>query len=453
MNLAIRARLTLWYVAVLALTLLLFAAGVMAFVAREERITVDKALRDRASELATAFAAEAREETGEKAAQEAVTTLARSDGALFVYARPLRVIARAPASAEEIPMLRPAIAAAFSGRTQFISAGNAFRCIVAPLDRHYVLVATQSLAAQRTATDELRRALLVSVPLMLLLAALGGYLLARRSLAPVARMTDDASRIEAQNLSDRVTIDGNDELGRLGAVLNALLARLERSFAQQRQLVDDTSHELRTPIAVIRSEADVALSRERTAAEYRDALDIIRSESVHLTRLIEEMLLMARADARQLPVEPVEFALRDVVEDAARAMRTLAAVKGVALNAAAGSAMPMRGDPELVRRMLVDLLDNAVKFTPAGGAVSIAARADGARYIIDVRDSGSGIPPAAQPHVFDRFYRADRARTSGSGSGLGLAIAKSIAALHGGDVRLVHSDANGSLFEVSLSNR
>jgi heavy metal sensor kinase len=303
---------------------------------------------------------------------------------------------------------------------------------------------------QRNALDELRRALLVSVPAALLLAALGGTVLARRSLAPVTRMTDDASRIEAQRLSDRITITSDDEIGRLGAVLNALLARLERSFAQQRQLVADTSHELRTPVSVIRSEADVTLSRERTADEYREALDVIRSESVHLTRLIEDVLLMARADAQQLPLQPVDFELRDVVEDAARSMRTLAAAKGVALTAATDGAMPMRGDPELLRRMLVNLLDNGVKFTPPGGRVEITLREDGGRVIIAIRDSGTGIPAAAQPYVFDRFYRADPARTAGTGSGLGLAIAKSIAEMHGGDIRLVHSDASGSLFEITV---
>jgi two-component system sensor histidine kinase MprB len=193
MNLPIRARLTLWYVAILALTLLLFAAGVMAFVRREQRVAVDRALRERTAEFATVFAAEWAEEPGDKAVQEAVATLARSDGALFVYARPKRLIARAPRGAVEIPIgaLPPEV-------TLFTAAG--FRCIVAPLDAAHVLVATQNLAPQRAAFAELRRALLVFVPAALLLAALGGSLLARRSLAPVTRMTDDASRIEALRL-------------------------------------------------------------------------------------------------------------------------------------------------------------------------------------------------------------------------------------------------------------
>ena len=433
MNLPIRARLTLWSVAMLALTLLLFAAGVLAFVRREQRVAVDRALRERAAEFATAFAAEWAEEPGDKAAQEAANTLARSDGALFVYALPKRLIARAPRDAVEVRT-----GALPRDVALFTAAG--FRCIEAPLDAQHVLVATQSLAAQRAAFAELRRALLLSVPAALLVAALGGYLLARRGLAPVARMTADASRIEAQRLSDRITISSDDEIGRLGAVLNALLARLERSFAQQRQLVADTSHELRTPVAVIRTEADVALSRDRPAAEYRDALQIIQSESEHLTRLIEDVLLTAHTEARA-----VDFSLREVVDDAARAIRTLAAAKGVALTAATNGAMPMRGDPELIRRMLLNLLDNALKFTPSGGGVEIATRMENGRYVVAVRDTGSGIPAEAQPHVFDRFYRADRART-GAGAGLGLAIAKSIAELHGGDIRLVNSDEAGSLF-------
>src|SRR5438128_468832 len=229
--------------------------------------------------------------------------------------------------------------------------------------------------ARRAALRRLRTGMAIAIPAALIVAALVGYLLALRSLAPVARMTEDASRIEAENLSHRIAVaHPSDELGRLGTVLNALLERLERSFQQQKQLLADTSHELRTPITIVRSEAEVTLSRERSAEEYRQALEIIHSEATHLTHLIDSVLLLARADARENRVARERFSLNEVIERSAQAVRTLAATRGVDLSCGTNGAMPMRGDAELIRRMMLNLLDNAIKFTNAGGRVRLDAR-------------------------------------------------------------------------------
>src|SRR3989442_6589841 len=171
--------------------------------------------------------------------------------------------------------------------------------------------------------------MVIAIPVALIVAALVGYLLAVRSLAPVARMTEDASRIEAEDLSHRIAVSHpSDELGRLGTVLNALLERLERSFQQQKQLMADTSHELRTPITIVRSEAEVTLSREQRAEEHRQALEISHSEATHLNPLIDSGLLLARADARENRVARERFSLNEVVEESVQAVRTLAATRG-----------------------------------------------------------------------------------------------------------------------------
>jgi two-component system, OmpR family, sensor kinase len=459
MTLPIRVRLTLWYVFMLAFTLLLFAAGLYAFVAREERQSIDETLHERAVSFARAYAGEAAEVPGATAAAEVSHDFARGEGDVFVYQSDGGLIARSddaenPAS---IPPVRAAFARARAGRPQLITVDRNTRCIVAPLGEHYVVVITQSLAREAEALSRLRQAIAIAIPAALVVAAAIGYLLALRSLAPVSRMTDVASRIEAENLSQRVDFaHPSDELGRLGTVLNALFERLERSFEQQKRLLADTSHELRTPVTIIRSEAEVTLSRERSDTEYRGALEIIRSEAAHLTSLIDSVLLLARADARQNRIANDAFSLNEVTEQSVHALRTVAERRGVTLSCGTNGPMPLRGDAELIRRMLLNLLDNAIKFTNRGGKVRLDVMRDGDAYLIRVSDTGHGIPPEAQANIFDRFYRADRTRThdadgtAASGAGLGLSIARWIAEVHGGEVRLRQSSPAGSIFEATV---
>jgi signal transduction histidine kinase len=303
----------------------------------------------------------------------------------------------------------------------------------------------------------IRNAFTIVIPAALAIAALGGYFLAMRSLAPVAQMTEAASRIEAENLSDRIAVGNpSDELGRLATVLNALLERLDRSFQQQKQLLADTSHELRTPVTIIRSEAEVTLSRQRDPEEYRKALEVIRSESAHLTSLIEGVLLIARAEAQQdaIATEPVQ--LEKVIDETVQALQRVAERRQIELTCATDGPMPMRGSAELLRRMLLNLLDNSMKFTNAGGRVRVESHRNGSNYIITVTDTGQGIPIDVQDKVFDRFFRADAVRgragnrDTASGAGLGLPIARWIARAHGGDLRLVRSSPAGSVFEGVL---
>jgi two-component system, OmpR family, sensor kinase len=459
MTLPIRVRLTLWYVFMLALTLLLFAAGLYAFVAREERQSIDATLRERAVTFTRGYDSEANEGPSEKAAAEAARDFARGEGDAFAYDRNGRLIARSDAAGNpgSTPIVLAAFAEARAGRSRMVTVDRDTRCIVAPLGQDYVVVITQSLAREAAALSRLRQAMAIAIPAALVVAAAIGYLLALRSLAPVSRMTEVASRIEAENLSERVDFaHPSDELGRLGTVLNALLERLEQSFEQQKRLLADTSHELRTPVTIIRSEAEVTLSRERSDTEYRDALEIIRSEATHLTYLIDSVLLLARADARQNRIATETFSLNDVTQQSVHALRTVAERLGIDLSCGTNGPMPMRGDAELIRRMLLNLLDNAIKFTDRGGKVRLDVNRAGDAYLIRVSDTGRGIPPEAQAHIFDRFYRADRARNrkanreDASGAGLGLSIARWIAEAHGGDVRLMQSSSAGSIFEATV---
>lgn len=455
MSIPIRIRLTIWTVLLLALTLGVFAAGVYEFLERQGRNSVNNVLRERAATFNHAYGSELSEEPSEQAVVEAARNFVYRDGDTLVYAPPLRLVTRSSArllraDPLSIPSIRQAINGAFRGETKIVRAEPGIRAIVAPVGRRFAFVATQSLAAEQETLRRARVAFALAIPAALLIAAIGGYTLVRRSLAPVGKIAETASRIEAENLSTRIAVTHpDDELGRLGVVLNALFDRLERSFAQQRQLIADTSHELRTPVTIIRSEAEVALSRERDAAEYRRALEIVRSEAAYLTQLIESVLILARADAKQIHIEMKPLSLRQVIEESVRSAETLARARGVHLTTESNGPMPMRGDPELMRRLLLNLLDNAIKFSDAGGQVAIEAQRAGTNYVIAVSDHGRGIAVSDQPKIFDRFFRGDRARES-DGTGLGLPIVKWIAEAHGGQARLVRSGQAGSLFEVTL---
>jgi signal transduction histidine kinase len=250
-----------------------------------------------------------------------------------------------------------------------------------------------------------------------------------------------------------------DELGRLALVINGLLARLDASFEQQRRFMADASHELRTPIAIMRSEAEVALSEPETSnRELRESIGIFKDETKRLTGIVEDLFMLARADAGQYKLTPKEFYLDELASEVARAVRTLIAEKGLTLQTDAAEEMPFRGDENLLRRLLLNLVDNAIKYTPRGGAVTVSCKADGKRYLITVSDTGPGIPTEAQPHIFDRFYRADSARSRAeddsagltSGAGLGLSIARWIAEAHNGTLELLRTSETGSVFQMVL---
>ena len=299
----------------------------------------------------------------------------------------------------------------------------------------------------------LRRDFFAGVPLILLLASAGGYFLARKSLLPIALMNRQTQRITAENLSSRLDVSNQrDELGRLATTINELLARLESSFKEQRRFVADASHELRTPLAILRGETDVALEKERGADDYRRSLVLIKDEAERLSRIVEDLFVLARqpADAPAIFKEPVN--LNQMIGDCARAAQVLAARKDLRITISTETApITLRGDDELLKRMLLNLLDNAVKYTPAGGEISVELTPQNGNARILVRDTGMGIPAKDLPHVFDRFYRVDKARSRAlGGAGLGLSIVHWIVQVHGGRIDAQSAPGRGSTFTVEL---
>jgi len=318
--------------------------------------------------------------------------------------------------------------------------------------RVYLVQVGTSLAPEEAALNELRWTMLWLLPAGVLLAGLGGWWMARKALEPVEVLTAAARNIGISRLDRRLPLAGTgDELDRLADTFNQVFSRLQRAVEQMKQFTASISHELRTPLTALRGEAEVTLLRGQTADDYRQALASQLEEFDKLTQMINQMMVLARAEAGeiQLARQPVQLGalLRSLVEQ----MEPVAAAKQVSMSVLCVDEIEVAGDAQWLERVILNLLDNAIKFTPAGGRVEAAVRRDGGLARLDVRDTGIGIPLEAQPHVFDRFYRADLSRSKQvDGAGLGLSLVQWIAEQHQGSVEVASQLGEGSCFTVRL---
>jgi two-component system, OmpR family, heavy metal sensor histidine kinase CusS len=455
---SVRTRLTLWYAAVLALSLIAFAFLVYYAAAAIFYERQDESLRSTAQTVASAYAEEFEEaRSPTKAGEIVLAELVFPNRYVQVTDNNGRLVAstRNPFGPVE-PIPSPALTQARKQNFSLVTL-NGVRVAVVPLasdrDLGFATVA-EPLSVIDEGLRRLRRDFFAGVPLVLLLASGGGYFLARKSLFPIAAMNRQTQRISAESLSSRLDVTNpRDELGRLATTINDLLTRLENSFKEQQRFIADASHELRTPLAVLRGETEVALDKPRTTAEYQESLALIKDEAERLSRIVEDLFTLAQqpVDAPALLLkEPLS--LNEVVRDCARAAQVLALRKGVQLRTESDSeSIILSGDDELLKRLILNLLDNAVKYTPTGGEISVVlARQNGSARIV-VRDTGLGITANDQLHIFDRFYRVDKARSRAlGGAGLGLSIARWIVDAHAGKIYVESESGKGSAFTVEL---
>ena len=470
---SLRARLTLWYTLVLGAPLVVFAGASF--------LVLDRALLRRADtfldETLGAFTTELRSEqdeelTAARAIAASLHDVQFRDVRLAVFDSLGNLVASGTvdttaAYALQHPVDLQRVGTVLHERVD--SRRNTFT--VTPRTRAYrvtaepatifgarfLVAAAYPLHRDRETMQAVATAYFVVIPLLLVLASVGGYFLAGRSLSPVAAMSARAAEISSTNLNERLPVgERQDELGSLAQVVNGLLERLERAFGQQRRFMADASHELRTPVAVLRTEADVTLSRpNRSEQEYRESIAIMRDSARRLGRIVDDLFLLARADAGHLPLRREPLYLEEVVDEAARSVRSLAQGRGVRIELLPLDDSPFDGDADLLGRALLNLLDNAIKHSPSGGTVTLALTRQPREYHITVTDEGNGIPADAQPHIFERFFRVDKARSrddrdATSGAGLGLAIGRWIAEAHGGRLELVRSEPGGTEFRLSL---
>jgi heavy metal sensor kinase len=317
----------------------------------------------------------------------------------------------------------------------------------------YTIQVAASLKEFYEALERFRFILWLSVPLLVVGAGLGGYVISRRALRPVDQITATAESISISNLSDRLDVpETSDELQRLSETLNRMLTRLDTSVERMSQFTADASHELRAPVSLIRTTAELAAHSDRTNAEYHEDMVHILAEAERTSRLIDSLLLLARADAGEGGLQHELIDISTSVREAVEQGRSLAAEKQIDLTASLDSHVTVvRGDGEALRRLFVILTDNAIKYTPEGGRVSVHLEGLDGQATIKVTDSGIGIAESDQPHIFDRFWRADKVRSRGvGGAGLGLSIACWIVNQHHGSIEVQSRSGQGSIFVVKI---
>jgi heavy metal sensor kinase len=444
-------------VAFFSLLFVAFSLFLYGFLSRALLKRLDGTLQSQARTAAVMFADEMEEEQGDtfKAAQ-GVTVNLRMDDRVAILGGGQILSSTRPIFGRELDAIRARDPAGTGRVLNLPELGrHGEHAVVVPATARGQSVLVLAIADLDPVAAELfavRGVLWLAMPLLVAMAALGGYWLASRGLAPVGWMADQARRITGSNLDARLEIGrATDEIETLAASFNELLGRLDQSFESMRRFVADASHELRTPIAIIRGEADVALSHERTDAEYQASLGIVLDEARRLTRLVNDLLNLARADAGNVKLRIEEFYFNDLMAECCRSVQRLAAARSIELECRAGEDVAFRGDQDLLRRLVINLLDNAIRYTPQGGKVSATLEGDGAQLRLAVSDTGPGIAPEAAPHVFDRFYRAGKGRSREDGGfGLGLSIVKWIAESHRGAVDLATRPGAGSTFTITL---
>jgi two-component system OmpR family sensor kinase len=452
MALSLRTRLTAWYSVLLVLTVAVFSAAVLWL---HWRLLLEQFDEGLTSISATATNV-VEEELGElhdldRAAAEMAAVVHPSDYLVQVLdasGSPLQNVS------QPLPLPAGVRSPGFTRATQTLAAadGREWRVTV----RGKTVEGFQYFVAVGVPLDEateqwrtLLRACLIGIPLAIVFAVGGGLWLGRHGLRPLTSMGAEAQAITATTLDTRLTVPAAAELEQLAVSFNIVLDRLGSALSTQRRFMADASHELRTPISIMRTAADVTLSRAaRDEGEYREALAAVSQQASRLTRLVDDMLVLARADGGGYPVVLASVNLTALVSECVRELRPPADDKGITVRTSLEAVM-LKGDDTLLRRMFSNLFGNALKYTPRGGSIDVSlTKADG-EVVLRVADTGPGIPAEDRERVFERFVRLDPARGAG-GAGLGLAIARWVAEAHSGRVRIVSSGSDGSVFAVSL---
>jgi len=455
MNLPVRVRLVLWYVALFAIVVGIWSVFVIVRIRADLYSSVDHGLAARATQLASTLT------QGSKAAFKDLSSATLAGVApQETVAQLLSPTGNVVAHSGDAAAAKPIVSAqllrnvALLGRAQVetvADAGEQFRVLVVqlPKSQRFLLVG-QSTESVDSAVQRLGLVMLLSGPLALLAAAIAGWFLARRALRPVARMTTTAANVGIDRLDERVPVPGaEDELRSLAETLNGMLERLETGVRDKRRLVANASHELQTPLAVMRTELDVYLSSSELADDTREVLESVREEVDRMSRIVRNLLTLARFDDGNLTLLREPFDLHDLAEETVESLETLARERQVNVGVD-GESTPALVDKEYLRLVAANLLENAIRYSGTGSEVRIFTKAEGGEAVLSVADTGQGIAPVAAGHIFDRFYRAEDKRAEESGSGLGLAITKEIVECHGGVVELETQPGVGSRFTVHL---
>jgi heavy metal sensor kinase len=444
---SVRVRLTLWYVAAMVVVLAVYAAVVFAFVNRSISETLNTRLL---SDFQWASAMVEETPEGGITWSEDITDeefwlrVWSADGELLYQ--------NSEAARSPLPQSRDIAQRADESIVEVDHPVATVRVLTrrGQIGGNPVIIQVgRSEAAMSLELEQLALILAFGLPLAGAIAGLGGYTLARRALLPVERMTERAQLITAERLSDRLPVENpDDEMGRLAVVFNETLGRLEASFEQMRRFTADVSHQLRTPLTALRSVGEVGLREHRDDAAYRTIIGSMLEEADRLASLVDRLLTLSRAETRQAKLSTDEFDVRELADEVADHLEVLAEEQGQSIEVEQIGAPQAYADRFVVRQALINLVDNAIKFSPSGGRIRICVSEASGEAVVDVIDSGAGIEPSARERIFDRFYRATDSGTQGTG--LGLSIAKGAVEATGGRLTLATSGASGSTFRIAL---
>lgn len=468
----IRLRLTLWYSAILFLILLVFSGAVYIGLSRSLFASLDNHLRREVGQIVGNIKFETQDVEGEEEEEETKEHLDHRGEIELEYIPEEGVYWRI-LDAQGQPLIDPG----YFDQAAFVSApldtqqihlqnatlrnGTPIRLHTAPFvfEQHGagIVQVAESYEYIQEVQRQLVMLLALSIPFTLLAASVGGWFLASNALAPIDRITRAAQQISANYLHRRLNLNlPDDEVGRLATTFDQMLARLEDAFERQKRFIADASHEMRTPLTILKGDVEVALNRPRTAEEYRETLEMVGETTDRLTTLVQELFLLARADNNQYPLELEAFNLAELLAKRVAQLKPHALKKKINLQLQTPTCLPVKADPDKLARLFLNLIDNAIKYSGPGTVVTITATIRVGQACVTVNDTGPGIPPEHLPHLFERFYRIDKARSqagdqlNSSGAGLGLSIAQWLAQLHGGRIEVASQVGRGSIFTVWL---
>lgn len=476
---SLRGRLAAWYAVALAATMFVFATVVFLVQRRENYDELDNRVRSEADLIAVslgeAYLARGNlvvtdPSTHRPTLNQDVTAFLQGipgyilvvggDGNLLASSADARAM---PSYGSLLKILGPALEQHVSGEFGVVDVGSPVgpvRYYVRPIDgagpRVQAVLTGASIAGISLTPKRLLAAMLLVAPIILFASTLVGYALVGRTLEPVDRIVDEVEAItDGRSLHRRLAVlDAGGELARLSTTLNAMMGRLERSFSTLRRFTADASHELKTPLTVLRAGIERAITHPKTPPELLEVLDETLGEVHRMTEMVDALLMLARADEGRAPLHLEQVDLTELVTDIGETANILGEQAGVNVAVRApAEPLEVAADPARIRQLLMNLMTNAIKYTPRGGAVRIELARQAANVVLVVRDTGIGIAPGDLPHIFDRFWRADEARSRTGerpGTGLGLAISKWIAEAHGGEIDVQSRPARGTTFTVTL---
>ena len=454
----IRVRMTLWYVLLLAVTFIVFAVYLLFRFQNSLRSTIDASLQVTVSHTIASFEMEDYLDSNKLTLDLTEQSDAgNSDFAMRLLSATSEVW-DSSSNAKNIPFWG-AVEAGFTTQKGLADAGE-WRVFSQPVrdpngETIAWVQAAQSLRRVQDAVDDLREELYWGIPLVLLFAGFGGYFLANRALRPIQQITNIAQEITALDLSRRLAYRGTmDEVGTLAETFDQMLERLQSSFARERRFTGDAAHELRTPLTVLKGQIEVTLNRKRNPAEYEMKLQELSAQVERLIRLSNGLLFLSRSDQNQLSFEPDDINLSEWLEVLIEQFQPLVREKGLKMDTNIPRKLLVFGDGDHLIRLFINLVENAIKYTPAEGQISVTAMKKPGETQISIHNTGPDIPPEHLQHLFDRFYRVEADRSSQTGgAGLGLAISHEIVRLHGGEIEVQSEPGQGVTVRVHLPDR